>query len=192
MLPQNHEKIFNSSAYSHIASSIVDARDIIKGYTINTYMSNRDVDKFSNEVVIDIDLEAMAMTNVTQADYVDGHFQYQDGQPPSEKWTFLAFQYGSVYESKPSLKELKDKLVSHYEAFNASNVEVLYTRPWDYFPRWGMKEAGQGMHWDLLDIQGLQNIAYIGGGCSFESIHNVFGYNKLLLDHMSASKETCE
>ena len=89
MLPQNHEKIFNSSAYSHIASSIVDARDIIKGSTINTYMSNRDVDKFSNEVVIDIDLEAMAMTNVTQADYVDGHFQYQDGQPPSEKWTFL-------------------------------------------------------------------------------------------------------
>ena len=127
MLPQNHEKIFNSSAYSHIASSIVDARDIIKGYTINTYMSNRDVDKFSNEVVIDIDLEAMAMTNVTQADYVDGHFQYQDGQPPSEKWTFLVFQYGSVYESKPSLKELKDKLVSHYQglvypAFDATLV----------------------------------------------------------------------
>eukprot|EP00093_Oithona_nana_P004323 04323.XXX_83947_85710_1 [CDS] Oithona nana genome sequencing. len=168
ILPKAHEKIFTSSAYTFAATSIVDARDMTKGFTANTFFSNLNVEKFSNEVVVDLDLEAMAM-NMSMSDYVDGNFVYQDDQPPSEKWTFLAFQYGSVYEKKPSLKELKDKLVSHYEAFNAKDIEVLYTKPFDYFPRWGMEEASQGYHWDLLDIQGQHNIAYIGGGCSFES-----------------------
>ena len=161
-----------------------------KANTANTFFANLDVEKFSNDVVVDLDLEAMAM-NISRSDYVDGNFVYQDGQPPSEKWTFLTFQYGSVYENKPSLKELKDKLVSHYEGFKATDIEVLYTKPFDYFPRWGLKEAGQGYHWDLLDIQGKHNIAYIGGGCSFESTHNVIGYNKLLLDHMTVALDTC-
>ena len=161
-----------------------------KANTANTFFANLDVEKFSNDVVVDLDLEAMAM-NISRSDYVDGNFVYQDGQPPSEKWTFLTFQYGSVYEKKPSLKELKDKLVSHYEGFKATDIEVLYTKPFDYFPRWGLKEAGQGYHWDLLDIQGKHNIAYIGGGCSFESTHNVIGYNKLLLDHMTVALDTC-
>ena len=128
---------------------------------------------------------------MSQSDYVNGNFRYQDGQFGSEKWTFLVYQYGSVNEKKPSLKEVKDKLVKHYQGFQAKDIDVLYTRSFDFFPHWGLKEASQGYHWDLLDIQGQHNIAYIGGGCSFESTHNVIGYNKLLLDHMTEPMETC-
>ena len=189
-MPKSHEKLFTSSAYAHVATSIVDARDMVKGYTINTYNANTNVSKFSNEVVIDTDLEALAL-DISKSDYIDGNFNYKDGQPPSEKWTFQAFQYGSVYEKKPTLKELKDKLIKHYKGFKAKDIEVLYTRTFDYFPRWGKKEAAKGYHWDLLDIQGKYNVAYIGGGCSFESTHNVIGYNKLLLDHLTKPLDTC-
>ena len=100
-------------------------------------------------------------------------------------------QYGSVYEKKPSLIELRDNLKAHYKNFNGSDIEVLYTRTFDYFPRFNMTAASKGYHWDLYDMQGKLNLYFIGGGCSFESVHNVIGYNNLLLDHMPMPAKNC-
>ena len=122
---------------------------------------------------------------------MDGNFEYPDSLPPSKKWTFAAYQYGSVPDPEPSLKEIKQKLVNHYEAFGATNINILYTRAFDYFPRWSIEETTKGIHWDMLDIQGKRNICYIGGGLSFDTTHNVIGYNNLLLDHMSSPLESC-
>ena len=101
------------------------------------------------------------------------------------------FQYGSVPDKQPSLKEVKEKLVRHYEGFGATDIEVLYTRTFDYFPRWTLENAAKGYHWDMLNFQGHHNLCFIGGGLSFESTHNVIGYNNLLLDHMTAPLDVC-
>ena len=101
------------------------------------------------------------------------------------------FQYGSIGEKQPSLYELRDNLKAHYKNFNGSDIEVLYTRTFDYFPRFTMQAARNGYHWDLYDMQGNLNLYFIGGGCSFESVHNVIGYNNLLLDHMPMPAKNC-
>ena len=89
------------------------------------------------------------------------------------------------------MKEIKEKLVNHYEGFGATEVEVLYTRTFDYFPRWTSEDTSKGIHWDMYDYQGHHNLCFIGGGMVFESLHNVMAYNNLLLDHMTTPLESC-
>ena len=79
------------------------------------------------------------------------------------------------------MEETTQKLMRHYEAFNATDIEILKTFEFDYFPRWNVEEAAQGRHWDLLEFQGKENVWIIGGGTVFESLNHVMGYNKMLL-----------
>ena len=117
--------------------------------------------------------------------YKNGDFLYADNEPPSKKWTISSFQYGNS-SSKPSLDALRTNLVNHYQKFDFQDIEVLYTRTFDYFPRWNVEETSQGYHWDLYDLQGKNNLWFIGGGLSFESVHNVMAYNQLLIDRMKS------
>ena len=84
----------------------------------------------------------------------------------------------------PSIYEVQSNLKSHYEGFNAKDIEIVKTRTYEYFPRWNMEETAKGYHWDLYDLQGKNNIWFIGGSLSFESAHHVVGYNQLLLKKM--------
>ena len=120
---------------------------------------------------------------ISKSDYLAGNFLYADGEPPSKKWTFVSFQYGNR-TSNPSLATLRHQLTKHHQGFGATNIEVLYTRTFDYFPRWNVKDTAEGYHWKMYDLQGKNNIWFIGGGLSFESVHNVMGYNQLLLSNM--------
>ena len=118
-------------------------------------------------------------------EYENGDFLYADNEAPSKKWTISSFQYGNS-SSKPSLDTLRTNLVKHYQDFDFQDIEVLYTRTFDYFPRWNVEETSLGYHWDLYDLQGKNNLWFIGGGLSFESVHNVMAYNQLLIDRMKS------
>merc|ERR1712215_452064 len=79
-------------------------------------------------------------------------------------------------------KTLNTILTSHYkDGFNASDVEILQTISWKYFPRWTPHEVNSGQHWKVLDIQGLKSTWYIGSSVSFESVKSVLEYNNLIL-----------
>ena len=94
----------------------------------------------------------------------------------------------SVYQMPgPGLttEELNNILDTHYrEGFNASQVEIIKTMPWSYFPRWSPAEAVQGRHWQVFDMQGTGNMWYGGSSVSFESAKSVINYNNLLLRQM--------
>ena len=82
-------------------------------------------------------------------------------------------------------EELNNILDTHYrEGFNASQVEILNTVSWSYFPRWSPAEAGQGRHWQVFEMQGRGNMWYGGASVSFESVKSVLEYNNLLLRQM--------
>ena len=43
----------------------------------------------------------------------------------------------------------------------------------------------------MYDLQGKNNIWFIGGGLTFESVNNVMGYNQLLLSKMRPVLKNC-
>ena len=86
---------------------------------------------------------------------------------------------------------MHNELRSHLENFGATDIEVLNTRTFQYFPRWDKDDAFEQFHWEMYDIQGKNDIWFVGGGLSFESLTNVIGYNQLLLDMMHTPHNHC-
>jgi len=77
--------------------------------------------------------------------------------------------------------ELKQNIVDHYTALNATNIEFLDIVTWKYFPRWSAKFLSTGPHWDIFDMQGQRNMWFAGSSFNFETTHQVLQYNNLLL-----------
>ena len=47
-----------------------------------------------------------------------------------------------------------------------------------------MEYTENGAIWDIYDLQGKNNVWFIGGGLISEGLNNVWGYNNLLLSKM--------
>ena len=58
------------------------------------------------------------------------------------RWTVYVVQMG---RDRLGREEVNNILDTH-----ASQVEILNTVSWSYFPRWSPTEAGQGWHWQVL------------------------------------------
>ena len=73
----------------------------------------------------------------------------------------------------------------HYEkGFNASSIEFLSTKTWEYFYKWSPEELAKGNHWKVFKLQGLHRTWYAGASVCFETIKSVLEYNELLLKQM--------
>ena len=138
----------------------------------------------SNKVMLDTDFYALGLT-LSREVYLKGQFCYKDQVRALKKSTFLTFQCSSINQPQASLKDIRDTLVHHYQGFGAQNIDILYTRMFEWFPRWSPEQTSLGYHWDMYEQQGQANLWFIGGGLSFESLHNIIGYNNLLIDHMT-------
>ena len=102
----------------------------------------------------------------------------------SELETVCVLQGGRKMQDKQTLN---DNLINHYtKGFNATDVEILNTISWSYFPRWNPKEMEEGRHWQVFSMQGEQNMWYAGSSVSFESVRSVMEYNNLLIRNMYA------
>ena len=75
---------------------------------------------------------------IPRENYRNNSFTYADGSS-SEQKTFSVFQYCN---STCSLEDTQNKLVNHYEAFGASDIEILRTFTWPYFPMWNITGKG--------------------------------------------------
>ena len=74
----------------------------------------------------------------------------------------------------------------HYiKGFNASSVEFLNTKTWEYFFKWAPEDVAKGNHWKVFNIQGTQRTWYAGASVSMETIKSVMEYNELLLRQMN-------
>ena len=61
VLYKNVEQIIKSSAYSQVASSIVDAKNLAKGSQAQIYIQNLFVPKFNNNIIVDFDFPAVGV-----------------------------------------------------------------------------------------------------------------------------------
>ena len=62
VLYKNVEQIITSSVYSHVASSVVDAKDLARGSQFNLFSQNLFAPKFKNvDVVADFDFPAISV-----------------------------------------------------------------------------------------------------------------------------------
>jgi len=76
---------------------------------------------------------------------------------------------------------VKENIVAHYTALNATNIEFLNIKAWKYFPRWSPELVNAGAHWDIFDMQGKGNMWLAGSSFVFESVFSVLEYNNLLI-----------
>ena len=215
MIGRYDRHLFKSSRFSHSATSIVNMQNggVAAGPFLSFFENQVPTppELFSDKVVLAFDTYAVAqvlrdyfisyvvsqkvdllLKEISQADYSAGSFTYGDGKSPADSsYTTSILQYGNVSKPFPSLNELHTELKSHLEKFGATDIEVLNTRTFDYFPRWDRRDAAKQFHWDMYDIQGKNDIWFVGGGLSFESLTNLIGYNQLLLDMMHTPYDHC-
>ena len=125
----------------------------------------------------------------------------------SELKTLFVLQMAKNYSNEHLLNDILRK---HFtKGFNATDLEILNTISWPYFPRWSPEEMEMGRHWQVnkphalvfhlprnhvtlfhvfmlqvLKLQGQQRMWYAGSSVSFESVRGVMEYNNLLLRQM--------
>lgn len=67
-----------------------------------------------------------------------------------------------------------------FEKLGVNHIETIYeTIEHDYFPH--SQDLSECSPWDILPLQGQDNIWYIGSSVSFESVESVMDYNNLLI-----------
>ena len=78
--------------------------------------------------------------------------QKYDQENAVEKTAYVV-QAGAEHSNEEHLNAV---LREHYtEGFNASNIEIINTISWEYFPKWSSEETGKGRHWDVFEMQVL-------------------------------------
>ena len=58
------ERIVKSSAYTHAATSVIDIKDVSRGWAVNLFNQNVNAVKFTNDVVVDADLLARGQVKI--------------------------------------------------------------------------------------------------------------------------------
>lgn len=130
--------------------------------------------KVDHGVTSEVNVKGMLIPNIKSPEV-----QEQYNQDNGKEKTAYVVQLGKEYSNE---KDLNAALVKHFsKGFNATDIEILNTISWPYFPRWSPEEANQGRHWEVFEMQGLKKMWYAGSSVSFESVKDVLEYNNLLL-----------
>lgn len=162
-------------------------------YTANLVNMNNDVrngpyvkhfgsvtNKVEHGVVADVDIKEMLKPDIRSLRSQES-YNCNNGKTK----TSAIYQLGHLGQKYSNEKDLNARLIKYYqEGFNATNIEIINTISWQYFPRWSSEEANQRNHWKVFEMQGLKRMWYAGSSVSFESIKDVVEYNNLLLTQM--------
>jgi len=81
-----------------------------------------------------------------------------------------------VYEMNPASPDT----VSDATDFGVTINHVYQELSYNYFPR--SLDFAKCSPWQFLELQGKENIWYVGGSVAFESIENVLKYNLMIVD----------
>ena len=80
------------------------------------------------------------------------------------------------------------QVIDHFKiGSEATNVDVLRTINWRYFPRWSPYAMEAGLPWKVFGMQGRRKIWYAGSSVLHESVRAVLDYNNLLLEQMKTN-----
>ena len=66
----------------------------------------------------------------------------------------------------------------------------LFVSSHSYFPHWKIGAANRNAPWDLLDIQGRDNVLWVGAGPGMgEYVKAVLDYNILLMKQFTSAQD---
>lgn len=171
----SHEEftLFKNLAPSIFTSSLVKMTSDIRNGPYTAFLENLN-NKVEHGVIGEGSAEGLKIPNIRQEEV-----QTKWDENNNQEKVCSVLQLGKRSSDERTLNTI---LATHYkDGFNASNVEILQTISWEYFPRWTPNEVNSGQHWKVFDIQGLKSTWYIGSSVSFESVKSVLEYNNLVL-----------
>ena len=88
-----------------------------------------------------------------------------------------------LYELGPTVEDVEDLTFTNLGVhINEVHESITY----DYFPH--SEDFSECNPWNVLPIQGQDNLWFIGSSVSFESIESVLDYNNLLIDTFQAGQ----
>ena len=136
--------------------------------------SNSLLKKIEGGVVVDIDMEGEL--NVCDSTCPLSNSQYNEIRNSSRVLTVYQLRRAPVEEERDH-----EIVKGHYQnGFNATDIEFLNTKTWEYFYKWDPLELAQGNHWKVFNMQGRHRTWYAGASVMFESVKSVMEYNELL------------
>ena len=186
----NHDEndLFSGLKHEIFTSNLVNMRNEIRNGPYNAFIANMDgkveggVTAEMNFMETDLRTGKVDFMGFLEMDMeTDKGLLRYDQNNAGLKTSFI-LQLGRKLQDEETLNKI---LSDHYsQGFNATNVEILTTKSWKYFPRWSPAEIALGRHWQVFSMQGRQNIWYAGSSVSFESIRGVMEYNNQLIRSM--------
>ena len=171
---QEEMDLFNTLTPHFFVASLMKERGVIRNRPITYYQESLD-EKIEGGVVADGSLEdAFNYCSKGCSSTIE---DYNKKSGTERHITVLQLAREALSEER-SNQIARD----HYEkGFNASNVDFLSTKTWEYFYKWAPDELSKGNHWKVFNIQGLYRTWYAGASVCFETIKSVLEYNELLL-----------
>jgi len=56
-------------------------------------------------------------------------------------------------------------------------------------PTWDANRTQSGYHWDLMEMQGRDNVIFIGGSLVVDNVMAVMELNRLILKHLEPTND---
>jgi len=163
-------KEMHSVAYS---STLVRMRSDIRNGPLTAFIESMQ-SKIENGVIVEVSSSGILLPNIGEPEAIE---MWDENNTDMKTTTVIQLGREAVSE-----KALNDILINHYQQnFNATDIEVLMTLTWEYFPRWSPADLNTGRHWDVFNMQGRGRTWFAGSSVSFESVKSVLEYNSLLL-----------
>ncbi|MDD9951848.1 MAG: FAD-dependent oxidoreductase [Zetaproteobacteria bacterium] len=92
---------------------------------------------------------------------------------------FVAYQYG---EQDTTLEEINHTMLQNLHEIGVKEIRIEHCRKHRYFPHFGRQAIERGYPWEIFAMQGHNRTWWIGSSACFESVNEVFAYNKQVLD----------
>ncbi len=109
-------------------------------------------------------------------------------EPPREYRVVLQYCPKTLDPNDDYKKELLERLENNLITAGAKEISIEKDQQhmWAYFSRFNQEGINKGYPWEILKMQGTKNTWYAGASACFESLHDVYEYNRFLVSHLTA------
>ena len=90
--------------------------------------------------------------------------------------------YTQICMHKPDIADANNQLLSFLKNNGATNVKIVETKSYSFFPSYIDRDLNNGMLYTILKMQGKNKIWYIGKGAYLDNPGTMMKYNKMIMD----------
>ena len=130
-------------------ASLVNMRNEIRNGPYNAYTSNMESSNFEGRVTAEVSMMGLLTPGIRTK---KGVAQYNKNNSELKTVSVTQLQ-ASKNQTNSNERTLNELLRNHYvEGFNATDLEIISSISWRYFPRWSPGEMEEGRHWQVIIV----------------------------------------